>query len=334
MNNRGSGETFPLIPEVVSGETADVYFCRTGDVLAALDLDPFVGMEIFAGRAGYCCGSRQVEQILQSAGFAGELWALTEGEPIERGESALQIYGRYRSFGLYETAILGTLASCSGWCTAAREVTSAAGNIPVVSFGARHVHPNVAAIMDYAAVIGGCVTGSTPLGAALAGTVASGTMPHALMLIVGDTLVAAQAFDRVIPAEVPRIVLVDTFQDEAIESVRVAAALGDALDGVRLDTPHERGGVTSALVIEVRARLDLAGYSTVQIVVSGGITPERIRGFAEEKAPIDSFGVGSYISAAPPIDYTADIREIEGKPVAKRGRVPGMGDRDRLRRLL
>ena len=330
MSERGSTPRFPLLPEVASGQTADVYFPRSLEVLRSLDLDPQVGMAIFANRDGVCCGVSQVAQLLRDAGFDGKMLALDEGDEMAAGEPAVQIYGHYSSFGLYETAIIGMLASCSGWCTAARRVVSAAATVPVVSFGARHVHPNVASIQDYAAVIGGCVSCSTPLGAYLSGTQPSGTMPHSLILIVGDTVRAAEALDRSLDPDVQRIVLVDTFQDEAVESLRVAEALGDALEGVRLDTPRERGGVTPALVKEVRARLDQGGFTDVQIVVSGGVTPERISRFWEEEAPVSSFGVGSYISAAPPIDYTADIREIQGRPVAKRGRIPGMRHSSRL----
>jgi len=71
----------------------------------------------------------------------------------------------------------------------------------------------------------------------------------------------------------------------------------------------------------------------VEITISGGVSPERIAAFREAGAPVDSYGVGSYISAAAPIDYTADIREIEGKPIAKRGRVPGLRPAPRLQRL-
>ena len=66
-------------------------------------------------------------------------------------------------------------------------------------------------------------------------------MPHSLVLIFGDTVRAAEAFDRDMPPDVPRIVLVDTFKDEAEEALRVAHALGDRLYGIRLDTPSERG---------------------------------------------------------------------------------------------
>ena len=328
------GQRFPLIPEVLSGQTADVYFLRTRSVLEGLHLDPQVGMKIFTRHHAVFCGLRQVAQLLADAGFDGELWSLEEGERVEGGEAAMLIVGPYSSFGIYETAILGILASCTGWSTAAREVVEAAAGIPVVSFGARHHHPNVAGIMDYAAVVGGCVTGSTPQGAALAGTDPSGTMPHALVLIVGDTVAAAQAFDRTMPDTVPRIVLVDTFQDEAVESIRVAEALGRHLEGVRLDTPSERGGVSPALVKEVRARLDLAGFGWVKILVSGGMTPARILEFVEAAAPVDSFGVGSYITAATPLDFTGDIREIEGRPVSKRGRLPGLQRNPRLRKVL
>ena len=84
----------------------------------------------------------------------------------------------------------------------------------------------------------------------------------------------------------------------------------------------------------VRARLDLAGHKDVGIYVSGGLTAERIREFEAAKAPVDSYGVGMSIAAAPPIAFTADIKEIGGKPTAKRGRIPGIAANPRLRRVV
>ena len=83
---------------------------------------------------------------------------------------------------------------------------------------------------------------------------------------------------------------------------------------------------------EVRARLDQAGHRHVRIIVSGGLTPERIRFFKEDGAPVDSYAVGSYIAGAQPIDFTGDLKEIDGKPIAKRGRIPGITPSPRLRR--
>jgi nicotinate phosphoribosyltransferase len=50
-------------------------------------------------------------------------------------------------------------------------------------------------------------------------------------------------------------------------------------------------------------------------------------------APVDGFGVGSAISGAPPIDFTADIKAVEGKPLAKRGRIPGLTPNPRLKEV-
>src|SRR5207302_4001495 len=93
---------------------------------------------------------------------------------------------------------------------------------------------------------------------------------------------AALAFDQHMGDDVLRIVLVDTFKDEAEESLRVAEALGKRLRGVRLDTPGERGGVTVDLVKEVRARLDLAGFGHVGIFISGGLDRSEERRVGKE----------------------------------------------------
>ncbi len=321
---------------VLSGETADIYFARTVEILRHEARNPVATMEVFSSRAGLVCGLEEVMVLLAGVLPEGnrEVWALGEGETMDRKEVVLRITAPYQSYGLYETAIVGTLAHCSGWATAARECVAAARGIPIISFGARHVHPSVAGAMDYSAVAGGCAGCSSIAGAMLAGIEPSGTMPHALIIIMGDTVTATIAFDKYTPPEVPRVSLVDTFRDEAEESLRVAQALGDKLNAVRLDTPGERGGVTSDLVKEVRARLDLAGFKKVGIFVSGGLNPERISYFVDSGAPVNGFGVGSYISGARPIDFTADLHEVEGKPIAKRGRIPGITYNPRLKRTM
>ena len=152
---------------------------------------------------------------------------------------------------------------------------------------------------------------------------------------LGDTIKAAQAFDRHMPHEVPRIVLVDTFRDEAEESLNTARSLRERLRGVRLDTPRQRGGVTPDMVKEVRSRLDHAGFRHVEIMVSGGMTPHRIGEFVASGAPVDQFSVGSYIASASPNSFSrSNVHEIEGRPVAKRGRLPGLTPSPRLDRVM
>jgi len=325
---------FAPSPDTLAGRNADIYFLRARQIMDAEGVTPVVTMEVFPNGDGLLCGMREALALL-ARGLPPDavVEALPEGVPMQAKEVVLRIRAPYPAFAIYETAILGALASESGWATAAQACVHAAAPIPVISFGARHVHPDVGPRMEYAAIVGGCAGCATPLGAMLAEIQPSGTLPHALILCMGDTVAATQAFDRVIDPAVNRIALVDTFKDEAEESLRVAQALGDRLWGIRLDTPSERGSVTPALVTEVRARLDQAGFQHVKIVVSGGIDPARIGLFKARNAPVDAYGIGSAISGARAIDFTADIKMVGDEPRAKRGRIPGTTYNPRLERV-
>lgn len=313
--------------EIEQGLTSDIYFVRSRDLLSSMGLaDTVVTAEIFSSGDGIITGVNEVLHLLRGRGL--EIWALPEGELMSTKEAVMRIRGRYSDFGIYETPLLGMLASSSGWSTAAGSCKKAASERTVICYGSRHLHPAVAPVMERAAVIGGADACSCILGALLLDRVPVGTIPHAAFLIVGDSVELAKAYDRFVPEDAPRIILVDTFKDETEEALRVADALGRQLSGIRLDTPGERGGVTPALVREVRARLDQKGFGHVQIVVSGGLTPERIGMLAEAGA--DAFGVGSFISRAPAIDMTLDLKEVRGEAVAKRGRVPGITENKRL----
>lgn len=78
----------------------------------------------------------------------------------------------------------------------------------------------------------------------------------------------------------------------------------------------------------------MAGFKQVGIFVSGGVDPERIAYFIQNGAPVNGFGVGSYISGAKPIDFTADLHQVDGRPIAKRGQIPGITANPRLKRVM
>lgn len=317
--------------EIEQGATTDVYFIKTREILSELDLaNTEVTAEIFPSRSGVVAGIEEALNLLETKDV--QVWAVDEGSVMDKKEVVMKIKGSYEDFGIFETAILGAMSNSSGWATAAKECKEAAQDKPMLCFGARHIHPAVAPVMERAAVVGGADGASCILGAKLAGQEPSGTVPHALILTVGDTLEVAEAYHEIMPAEAPRTILVDTFKDEAEESLRIANELEKDLDGIRLDTPSERGGVTLDLVKEVRARLDQAGHDYVDIFISGGLTPERIREL--NQLDVDGYGVGSYISNADPINMTMDLKEIDGKAVAKRGRIPGTTENKRLKRKL
>lgn len=317
--------------EIESGLTTDIYFVKTKEILTKLELqDSVVVAEIFGRRDGIFAGMEETKNLLEGLGL--EVFSLPEGAPFSAKEVVMRITGPYVNFGIYETAILGILASSSGWATAAHNAKQAANGRPILCFGARHVHPAIAPVMERAAIIGGADGASCILGAKLAGQEPSGTVPHALFLIVGDTLEAASAYHRFMPPESVRSMLVDTFKDEVEESLRLAGDPSTGLESVRLDTPSERGGVTPGLVKELRAKLDLNGHEEIKIFVSGGLDPERIKILVDAGA--DAFGVGSYISGASAIDMTMDLKTVNGQAVAKRGRIPGLTPAPRLEQIL
>ena len=316
--------------EILLGATTDIYFVKTLQILRHMGLAATDSTaEIFARKPGVFAGLPEALSLLKERDV--QVWALPEGECFGEKEVLMRISGPYEQYGALETPLLGILASSSGWATAAAEIAAAAGDSPVTIFGARHVHPAVAPVMERSAIIGGVGSASCVLGAKLAGLEPVGTAPHALFLIAGDTVAAALAYDECMPESSARLILVDTFKDEAEESLRVAKAMQGHLAGVRLDTPSERGGVGIELVREVRARLDRAGYQEVKVFVSGGLSPERLR--LLKQAGAHAFGVGSYISGARPIDMTMDLKQVAGVDVAKRGRIPGITENNRLQQI-
>ncbi len=313
--------------DILSGITTDIYFLTTMTILEEMDLeDSIVTAEIFARRDGILVGIEEVRNILKDRDI--ELWSIEEGSEFKAKETIVRIKGKYSEFAIYESIILGCLASPSGWATASKEVSKACGDKGFVCFGTRHVHPSVAPVMERAARIGGADSNSNVLAAKLLGEEPVGTLPHAAFLVAGDTLEVAKVYNETMSDKYKRIILVDTFKDEVEETLRLAKELGRDLYGIRLDTPSERGGVTVGLVKEMRAKLDLEGYTWVKIFVSGGLVPDRIEKLKDAGA--DSFGVGSYISGAPAIDMTMDIKEVNGKAIAKRGRIPGIVHNDKL----
>jgi nicotinate phosphoribosyltransferase len=212
----------------------------------------------------------------------------------------------------------------------------AAGGKPILYFPARHDHWLVQTGDGWAAHIAGAIGVSTDAQASWWGGRGIGTVPHALIACFdGDTVAAARAFADHFAGETRIVVLVDFENDSVRTSLAVAAALGDRLWGVRLDTSEtlvdrslqdrlgafDPRGVNPELV-----RLDQAGHRRVRIVVSGGFNAERIREFEREGVPVDVYGVGSSLIRGQN-DYTADVVKVGVEERAKVGRRYTLSDR-------
>ena len=186
------------------------------------------------------------------------------GNPLEV-QPVLRVRGRYRDFAIHETATLGILTRASRVATNVYQTMVAARGKPVLFFPARFDLHEVQAAdgyaydigverfnMDYAHKIRSYV--STDAQGDWWGGAGGGTVAHAAIAsFLGDTAEAMCAFATTMPADFPRIALVDFNNDSVADSLAVIDVMfsryrelidaGDeenaqryVLYGVRLDT--------------------------------------------------------------------------------------------------
>ena len=317
--------------EIKAAEVADVYFHRTMEILRSRGLeDTPVHAEVAYKTSDpdewfVVAGLDEVAHLLD--GVEVEAHSVAEGTICHPNEPILTLSGPYGAFAEHETAILGFLCQASGVATGAARCRLAAGERRVVSFGARRMHPAITPMIERAAYLGGCDGVAVELAARRLGIPASGTLPHALALILGSTAAAAKAFDEVISPDVPRTILIDTFDDEKFGALIAARTIPDSIYAVRLDTPGNRRGDFRDLMEEVRWELDRNGFEHVRIFASGGIDVDYI---LHLNPVCDAYGVGGAIADAPMVDYSLDIVEVAGEDRSKRGK---RGGRKRLLEL-
>jgi len=310
--------------QIKKAAITDVYFDRTVRIIKEKSLDKVVVAEVRA-RSLPCnykwailVGIQEALSLLE--GLSVKVWAMPEGTLFHSMEPVFLIEGKYSEFAAYETSLLGFLCQASGIATRAARCKRVSGGKPVYHFGARRMHPGIALMIDRASYVGGCDGVAVAESAKFLGEEPIGTIPHSLVLLVGDTLESIRLFHQVIEPKVKRVALIDTLGDEKFEALRVAEDLGKDLFAVRIDTPASRRGNILEILKEIRWELDLRGYEHVKLFVSGGLNERKIY---ELNEIADAFGVGTWISNAPVVDFALDIVEIEGEPVAKKGKHSG-----------
>jgi nicotinate phosphoribosyltransferase len=300
--------TYHNLPKDVSPETIPVgdievemqWFTRRVGSTVVVGVDK--SLEMLRHCTGYWEGDTFVDTHDKL-----EVWAVhdgtvvkSDGNPIH-SEAVIKVRGRYRDFALLETPTLGVLTRSSRVATNVYETLMAARGKPVLFFPARFDLHEVQASdgyayniaiqrfnVDFSHQIGSFV--STDAQGDWWGGAGGGTVAHAAIAsFMGDTAEAMMQFSRILPANIPRIALVDFNNNSVNDSQRVLEAmfkkykeLCDAgheseaakyvLYGVRLDTsgtvrdvsveplgdPALDLGVNPRLVFNVRHGLDSA----------------------------------------------------------------------------
>ena len=245
--------------------------------------------------------------------FTGDVYAVLEGTPVFANEPLLEIVAPLPQAQLVETLVMNQIHVQTLLATKAQRVVTAAGDRPVIDFGARRIHGIDAAIKGARAFyIGGVAATSNVLAGKQFGIPVTGTMAHSYIQAHQDEAAAFRKFARLYP---DTVLLVDTYDTLAGVSkvIALAKTLGEdfQVKAVRLDS-----GNLLALSKETRRLLDRAGLSRVEIFASGGLDEERIAQLISANAPIDGFGVGSSMGVsddAPVLDIAYKLCEYAGQ---------------------
>jgi nicotinate phosphoribosyltransferase len=251
--------------------------------------------------------------LLATASFTGDVWAVPEGTTIFANEPILRIEAPLWQAQLVETYLLNTINYQTLIATRAARMRDVAGtDATLLEFGTRRAFsPQASLWAARAAIAGGLDSTSNVLAALQLGVKPSGTMAHALVMalgaIAGGEQAAFSAFHRYFPNSP---LLIDTYDPIAAATTlaeRVAAGELE-LSGIRLDS-----GDLVSLSQQIKALLP-----EVEIFASGDLDEWEIARLRAAKAPITGFGVGTKLVTGSPVNGVYKLVEIDNIPTMKR----------------
>jgi nicotinate phosphoribosyltransferase len=254
----------------------------------------------------------QFWDLLESASFTGDLWAVSEGIAIFPHEPFLRIEAPLWQAQLVETYILNTINYQTLIGTKAARIRDIAGDEAILlEFGTRRAFsPQGAIWAARAAIAGGMNATSNVLAALKLGEKPAGTMAHALVMAIkaieGTEDDAFAAFGRYFP-KAP--LLIDTY-DTVAAAERLAEKVKQGqltVTGVRLDS-----GNLAELSQKVRSLLP-----DITIFASGDLDEVEIKRLQEASASIDGYGIGTKLVTGIPVNGVYKLVEIEGIPTLK-----------------
>ncbi len=259
---------------------------------------------------------------LEELRFEGEVRGMREGTIFYPDEPVMEVTASLPIAQMLETLVLNEIGYPTLACTKAARCVLAARGRSCVDFALRRSQ-SLEAGMKFAraSYLAGFVATSNVAAAQALGIPPSGTMAHSYVQAFESEIESFRAFAEGYGSAT--ILLVDTY--DTLEGVRNAVVVaeeladrGELLRGVRLDS-----GDIAQLSRDSRKILDEAGFTEVQIFVSGGMDEFTIQDLLSGGAPIDGFGVGTTVGTsedAPVSDIVYKMVEYHGKPTLKLSR--------------
>ena len=238
-------------------------------------------------------------EYLKNLKFTGDIFAIEDGTVIFPNEPVLTVRANVIEAQIIETALLAHFNHGTLVTTAAKRITSSAGDVPVMEFGARRARGIDSAVeASKYAFVGGCCGTSNVLAGMKHDIPVLGTMAHSMICDADSEYEAFLDYAKSNPNNC--VFLVDTFdtlRSGVPNAIRVAKDYlvpnGYKLKGIRIDS-----GDLAYLSKEARKLLDEAGFTDATICLSNGLDENTIKSLKEQGACIDSIGAGDNIAAS------------------------------------
>lgn len=243
--------------------------------------------------------SEEFLTYLKDLKFNGDLFAVPDGTPVFPNEPVITVRANVIEAQLIETALLTCFNHGALVTTAAKRITDAACNIPVMEFGARRAR-GIESANDASkyAYVGGCVGTSNVMAGMKNDIPILGTMAHSLVCDAESEYIAFLDYAKSNPNNCVFLVdTYDTLKSGIPNAIRVAKEYlipnGLPFKGIRIDSVD-----LAYLSKEARKMLDEAGFPDAKICLSNGLDERTIRSLKDQGACFDSLGVGDNIAAS------------------------------------
>jgi len=252
--------------------------------------------------------------------FTGEVHALPEGTAFFANEPMLRVTAPLPEAQLVESRLMNILHLQTVIASKAARFRLAARDAALVDFGLRRAHGAEAGL--YAARAGylaGFEGTATVLAGMRYGIPIFGTMAHSFVQAHASEAQAFERFARARPDDVT--LLIDTYDTEngaryAVDVARRLRRDGIVVKAVRIDS-----GDLERDARRVRALLDAAGLTEIDVFLSGSLDEMRVKSLVESGVPVSGFGVGTNLDVsadAPFLDCVYKLQEYAGRPKRKR----------------
>ncbi|MBI1742683.1 nicotinate phosphoribosyltransferase [Candidatus Acetothermia bacterium] len=241
--------------------------------------------------------SEKFLDYLKNFRFAGDIWAVPEGEIVFPPEPLLEVRAPRIEAQIIETFLLNQINFQTMVASKAARIVLAAQGRSVIDMSPRRDQGIDAALKAArSAYLAGCVGTSNVVAGQTYGIPVYGTMAHSYVMSFEDELSAFRTFASDFPNNT--VLLIDTYDTlggarNAVTVARECAARGQKVLGARIDS-----GDLFILSQHVRKILDENGFPEIKILLSGDLNEHKIEKLLEKGARVDSFGVGTELGTS------------------------------------